>query len=136
MPRKSALRQFVFWLGVATVFVIAGMILARSPRIDLGWRTNRRTAEYRRHVRSAMHAATESGAIHSIDVKRGIMRINANSWDEQDVPMRQSLMRLAARYFEVQGRPRKVTVKSAYSNNILARYDGAEHFTFVNKNEN
>lgn len=131
MAKPSAIRQIAMWLGVVTVFVIAGTILAKSPRIDLGWKTNRRTAEYRRHVRNAMHAATSCGAIHSIDPHRGIMRIDANNWEVQDATMRQSLIRLAARYFEVLGQPRNVTVMSAFSNNTLARYDGTNSFVFL-----
>lgn len=131
MARKSVIRQTALWLGVATVFVIAGTILANAPRIDLGWKTSRRSPEYRRHVRNAMHAATSTGAIHSVDPGRGIMRIDSSNWEDQNVAMRESLMRLAARYFEVQGRPRKVVVMGAFSNDTLARYDGANNFVFV-----
>lgn len=136
MPHPSVIRQTAFWLGVLTVFVIAGGILAQTPSIDLGWKTSRRTPAYRRQVRNAMHAATSSGAIHSIDPGRGIMRIDANNWEVQDANMRQSLIRLAARYFEVQGKQRKVTVMSAFSNKTLARYDGGHTFVFFRDRAN
>jgi len=135
VSRPSALRQSAFWLGVLAVFVIAGAILAKSPRIELGWKSSRRTPEYRRHVRNAMHAATTTGAIHSVDPNRGIMRIDSSNWEDQDAAMRQSLIRLAARYFEVQGCSRKVVVMSAFSNDTLAKYDGANHFTFIDSDK-
>ncbi|MCB9851835.1 MAG: hypothetical protein H6819_01965 [Phycisphaerales bacterium] len=135
MHQVSAIRRAALWVGVAAVFVIAGTILATSPRIELGWKTSRRTPEYRRQVRNAMHAATSNGAIHSVDPGRGIMRIDASNWENQDDAMRESLMRLAARYFEVQGRPRKVVVMSAFSNNALAKYDGANSFVFLSNRE-
>jgi hypothetical protein len=135
VAQQNMIRQTAFWLGVIAVFVIAGTILANSPRIDLGWKSTRRTPEYRRHVRNAMHAATTTGAVHSIDPERGIMRIDASNWEIQDASMRQSLIRLAARYFEVHGRPRKVTVMSAFSNSTLAQYDGVNHFVFLDNGE-
>lgn len=136
MSQQNFIRQSAFWLGVVAVFVIAGTILAKSPSIDLGWKSNRRTPEYRRNVRDAMYAATTSGAIHSVDPSRGIMRIDASNWEIQDEPMRHSLIRLASRYFEVQGRPRSVKVLSAYSNNTLAEYDGASFFVIRSGSEN
>ena len=136
MAQHNIIRQTSLWLGVIAVFIIAGTILAKSPRIDLGWKSTRRTPEYRRNVRNAMHAATSTGAVHSDDPNRGIMRIDASNWDVQDDLMRQSLIRLAARYFEVQGRPRKVRVMSAFSNNTLAEYDGINHFVFRDADAN
>lgn len=134
MTRPSKMRQLALWSGIVAVFAIAGTILFRTPSIDLGWRTPRGASEYRRNIRAAMHSATVTGAIHSIDVDRGIMRIDASMWENQDERMRQSLIRLSSRYFKLEGRSPAVVVMNAFSNRVLAQYDGAGQFTMFDLN--
>jgi|GEM_PF-1793540 len=129
------MRNFLMLLAALMALAIGGLFLSRAKTIDLGWQTSRMTPEYRRTVREAARAATENGAIHSLDSKRNLMRIEVRNWEKQSAEMRLSLLRLASRYFDLKGYGRQVEVRAAYSNRKLAKFDGGNQFMFTDGSE-
>ncbi len=129
------MRNFLMLLAAFAVLAIGGVLLSRAKTIDLGWQTSRMTPEYRRTVREAARAATENGAIHSLDSKRNLMRIDSFVWEKQSTEMRLSLMRLASRYFQLEGRDGRVDVQAANSDRKLATFDGGNQFMFTDGGE-
>jgi len=125
------MRNFLMLLAALMALAIGGVFLSRAKTIDLGWQTSRMAPEYRRTVRDAARAATENGAIHSLDSKRNLMRIDAFTWEKQSTEMRLSLMRLASRYFQLEGRDGRVEVQAANSRRKLATFDGGNQFLFT-----
>lgn len=129
------MRNFLMLLAAFAVLAVGGVLLSRAKTIDLGWQTSRMTPQYRRTVLEAARAATENGAIHSLDSKRNLMRIDSFTWEKQSTEMRLSLMRLASRYFQLEGSDGRVDVQAANSDRKLATFDGGNQFMFTDGRE-
>ena len=130
------MRDYLMMAAALAVLAIGGILLSQAQGIDLGWKTSRMTPEYRRTVRSAAQAATENGAIHTLDAKRNLMRIDIGTWGNQSTEMRLSLLRLASRHFQLEGDSGHVDVRGANSDRQLATFDGGNQFQFMDTGKN